>query len=157
MAVVTAEIEVPCSVPAPKLFKLFSDFENIAPKAAPQVFKSVTTIQGDGIGSVNKVTYSDGIPYNTSNNRLDAVDTDNLSLTYTIIDGDILMGILDEANHHCQFIPSDNGGSIFKQKMTFKCKGDSKLSEEHVKIAKEANTKTIKAFEAYANAHPEVC
>nr|XP_043608136.1 root allergen protein-like [Erigeron canadensis] len=152
MAVVNAAMEVPSSLPAPKLFKLYTDFNNIAPKAEPQTYKSVTTIDG-----VNHVTYSDESRFNSAKIRFDAMDKEKLTLSYTIIEGDILLGKLESASLHVDFIPSANGGSVYKQTMVFKCKGDSKLTEEEVTQAKEWYTNTVKAFEAYAIAHPEVC
>lgn len=62
MPIATIEVEVSSSLSAPKLFKVFSDFDNIAPKADPQMYKSVSTIEGDGdVGSIKCITYGDGI------------------------------------------------------------------------------------------------
>ena len=61
MAVVTVELEVTSSLPAPKLFKVYNDFDTIAPKVEPETYKSVSTIQGDGgAGTIKSITYGDG-------------------------------------------------------------------------------------------------
>nr|XP_043608162.1 root allergen protein-like [Erigeron canadensis] len=153
MAVVTAVIEVPSSLPAPKLFKLLiTDFTKLAPIAEPQTYKSVTTIDG-----VNHVTFSDECKFNSAKIRFDAMDAEKLTVSYTIIEGDTLLGKVDNAPFHVEFIPSADGGCVYKQTMVFNCKGDSKLSEEEIKETKEWYTNTVKVFEAYAIAHPEVC
>nr|XP_043629625.1 root allergen protein-like [Erigeron canadensis] len=152
MAVQTVVIEVPSSLPATILFKLFKDFDNIAPKAEPQSYKSITNIEG-----VSHVTYSDESNFNSSKFRCDAMDTDKLTLSYTVIEGDVFMGKIDNIAIHFEFIPSANGGSVYKQTLVFQCTGDSTLSEEELNGAKEFDLNTLKAFEAYAIAHPEVC
>lgn len=61
MAVVTTEVEVTSSLSAPKLYKVFSDFDKIAPKVEPQTYKAVSVIQGDGgVGSIKSIAYGDG-------------------------------------------------------------------------------------------------
>lgn len=62
MAVVTTEVEISSSLSASKLFNVFMDFDNIAPKVDPQMYKSVSTIEGDGdVGTIKCITYGDGI------------------------------------------------------------------------------------------------
>ncbi|KVH77599.1 root allergen protein-like [Cynara cardunculus var. scolymus] len=156
MAVVTIEVEVTSSLPAPKLFKVFSHFDTIAPKVEPETFKTVSVIQGDGgVGSIKNITYGDGVPYTTSKHTVDAIDSSNLSLSYTVFEGDALLGIIDSATHHIKFIPSSDGGSIYKHAVVCKCKGDAKLTEDTPKLFKEALKKTFKAIESYAIAHPD--
>ena len=61
MTSVTTEIEIPSSFPADKVFKVFSDFDNIAPKVNPEVFKSIETIEGNGgVGTIKIFTFGDG-------------------------------------------------------------------------------------------------
>ncbi|KAI3730067.1 hypothetical protein L6452_18743 [Arctium lappa] len=155
MAVVTSEVEVASSFPAPKLFKIFNNFDTIAPKAEPETYKAVSVIQGDGgVGSIKNITFGDGVPYTSSKHTVDVIDTNNLCLSYTAFEGDALLGIIDSATHHITFTPSD-GGSIYKHTTVFKCKGDAKLTEDTHNLVKEAVKKTFKAIESYAIAHPE--
>ena len=61
MTSVSIQIEIPSSFPADKVFKVFSDFDNIAPKVNPDVFKSIETIEGNGgIGTKKIFTFGDG-------------------------------------------------------------------------------------------------
>ena len=62
MAVVSAEFEISSSLSAPTIFKVYvSDFDTIVPKADPETYKAINSIQGDGgVGTIKSVTYSDG-------------------------------------------------------------------------------------------------
>ena len=65
------------------------------------------------------------------------------------------MGILDSINQHVKVVPSDNGGSLFKLKIVYNCKGDEKPSADTLKFEKEVYEKTYTAINAYVVAHPE--
>ncbi|CAH1454429.1 unnamed protein product [Lactuca virosa] len=141
MAVITTEVEISSSLPSTKLFKVYADFDTLALKVDPKAFKSISIIEG--------------VPYKNSKNRIDAIDTGNLSVSYTIFEGDALLGIIDSATHHVKFVPSPNGGSVYKHTTVFNCKPDAQLSENILNGSKEAYKNTFKAIEAYAIAHPE--
>ena len=156
MTTATIEIEIPTSFPAEKVFKAFSDFDNIAPKVNPQVFKSIQTIEGNGgPGTIRLITFGDGVPFTSGKQKVDLVDPSNHSYNFTFFEGDNLLGILDSITHHVKIVPSANGGSVFKQTVVYNCKGNEKPSEETLKFEKEALEKTYHAIEAYASAHPE--
>nr|AHM10374.1 pathogenesis-related protein [Eclipta prostrata] len=156
MASVTLEVEVPSQFPAERVFKVFSDFDNIAPKVNPQVFKSIETVEGNGdVGTIKIFTFGDAVPFATGKYKVDALDASNYSYSYSFIEGDNLFGILSSINHHVKVVPSPDGGSVFKQTVVYSCKGDEKPSEEILKKEKELYENTYKAIEAYAVAHPE--
>ncbi|KAI3785147.1 hypothetical protein L1987_44260 [Smallanthus sonchifolius] len=156
MASVTLEVEVASQFPAERVFKVFSDFDNIAPKVNPQVFKSIETTEGNGdVGTIKIFTFGDGVPFTTGKYKVDAVDPSNYSYSYSFIEGDNLFGILNSINHHIKVVPSPDGGSVYKQTVIYNCKGDEKPSEEILKKEKELYENTYKAIEAYAVAHPE--
>ncbi|KAL4563060.1 hypothetical protein LXL04_027091 [Taraxacum kok-saghyz] len=159
MAVVTTEFEITSSLSPSNIFKAFViDFDTIAPKAEPETYKSINTIEGDGgVGTIKSITYSDGIPFTSSKHKIDAIDSNNFSISYTIFEGDVLMGIIESGTHHLKFLPSADGGSVYKHSMVFKCKGDAKLTDENVSLMKEGLKKTFKAIETYVISHPEAC
>ncbi|PWA86473.1 START-like domain, Bet v I type allergen [Artemisia annua] len=70
-----------------------------------------------------------------------AVDTSNLSQSYTFFEGDNLMGILDSVKADVKIVPSANGGSVFKQKITYNCKDDEKPSAETLNFKKNCTRK----------------
>ncbi|KAI3785144.1 hypothetical protein L1987_44257 [Smallanthus sonchifolius] len=155
MSSVNLEVEVPSQFPAERVFKVFSDFDNIATKVYPQVFKSIEIVQGNGdVGTIKNFKFGDDVPYKSAKQKVDAVDASNYSYSYSFIEGDNLMGILDSINYHVKVVPS-NGGSVFKQTIIYNCKGAEKPSEEFLKKEKELYENTYKAIEDYAAAHPE--
>ncbi|KAK9066992.1 hypothetical protein SSX86_014316 [Deinandra increscens subsp. villosa] len=155
MSTVTLEVEVPSQFPADRVFKVFSDFDTIAPKVLPQVFKSIEIVQGNGdVGTIKTLTFGDAVPFTSAKFKVDGLDVSNNSYSYSFVEGDILMGILDSISYHVKVVPSD-GGSVFKQTVKYNCKGDEKPAEEFLKKEKELYENTYKALEAYGVAHPE--
>nr|GEW66224.1 root allergen protein-like [Tanacetum cinerariifolium] len=149
MSVINSELEVTSSLPADKLFKLFLNFDTLAPKVEPHVFKSIDLVEGDGgVGSIKSTTYGDAVPYTSAKHKIDAVDASNFSVTYTVFEGDALLGILDSATHHIKFVPSADGGAVFKHCVVVKCKGDAKPTEETLNQFKESFKNTFKALDA---------
>ncbi|MFS7986402.1 putative Bet v I/Major latex protein [Helianthus anomalus] len=153
MDVASMEVELTSSLSASKLFKMFSDFDTIAPKVIPQTYKSITLMQGDGgVGSIKSVTFGDGT---TWKQKIDAIDTSNFLVSYTFFEGDASSGIMDTATHHIKCIPSANGGSVYKHMFLIKSKGDAKITDDFINLSKESLKNTFKALESYAIDHPE--
>ncbi|KAM0064322.1 putative Bet v I/Major latex protein [Helianthus debilis subsp. tardiflorus] len=154
MDVAYAEVEISSSVSGPKLFKVYDNFEIIAPKIIPETYKSFTFIHGDGdVGTIKSVTYGDGT---STKHTIDAIDRSNLIFSWTFFEGDALKGIINTATHHLKFIPSPNGGCVFKQTFVIRYKGDAKLIDNIINGTKEAIKNTFKKMESYAIDHPEV-
>ncbi|KAL8231226.1 hypothetical protein R6Q57_001004 [Mikania cordata] len=95
-----------------------------------------------------------GVPFKSAKYKIDALDISNNSYSYTFIEGDNLMGILDTINYHIKVVSSE-GGCMFKQTVKYNCKGDEKPSKEFLEKEKELYENTYKAIEAYTAAHPE--
>ncbi|KAL4583637.1 hypothetical protein LXL04_008218 [Taraxacum kok-saghyz] len=128
-----------------------SEFDTIAPKVEPEIYKSNNIIQGNGDGgTIKSITYTDGAPFTSSKHKVDTIDTNNFSYSYTIFEGDVLMGIIDSATHHIKFVPSNDGGSIYKHIVVFNFKGDNKLPKDNINLRKDALKKSFKGFESYA-------
>ncbi|XP_035843521.1 root allergen protein-like [Helianthus annuus] len=117
-------------------------------------YKTISVIKGDGgVRSIKSMTYTDGT---SSKHTIDDIDASNFILSWTFFEGDALMGIINTATHHMKFIPSPNGGSVFKQTFVIRYKGDAKQMDDVINITKEAIKNTFKKMESYAIAHPEV-
>ncbi|GKC95412.1 root allergen protein-like protein [Tanacetum coccineum] len=156
MSIIYSKIEVSSSLSADKLFKLFHDFDTLGPKLEPQNYKTINLLEGDGgFGSIKSTTYGDAVPFTSAKRKIDAIDASNFSVTYTVFEGDTLLGILDSATHHIKFVPFADGGAVFKDDIILKCKGDVKPTKETLNQYKELLTNTFKTLEAYAIAHPE--
>ncbi|XP_024994863.1 major allergen Pru ar 1-like [Cynara cardunculus var. scolymus] len=151
MGVTTYDMEVETAVPAAKLYQSFIlDGDTLVPKVAPQAMKSVDILEGDGgAGTVKLITFGEGSQFKSVKHKIDEVDKDNLSYSYSIIEGDILVDPLESISYHIKLVPTDQGGCILKHKSIYTCKGDVKIAEEDIKNGKEKAQGLFKAIEAY--------
>ncbi|XP_071729784.1 root allergen protein-like [Rutidosis leptorrhynchoides] len=156
MSTVTTDIEVVSPFPIEMIFHVFSDFDTVAPKVNPQVFKSIETLEGDGgVGTIKLFTFGDDVPFASGKYKIDAIDVSNFSFSVKFFEGDILMDIMESITHHVKILPSADAGSVFMQTIVYNCKGNDKPSKEALNFEKEIYEKPYKALEAYAIAHPE--
>lgn len=85
--------------------------------------------------------------------RIDAIDKEALTYTYSVIGGDILLDILESITNHFKVEPHSDGGSIITSTVIYKTKGDAVIPEENIKDALEKNLQLFKAVEAYLIKH----
>ncbi|KAG5555179.1 hypothetical protein RHGRI_012648 [Rhododendron griersonianum] len=156
MAPITYDTEVTSSVPPAKLFKGFIlDSDTLVPKVLPQAVKSVETLQGDGgAGTIKLITFGEGSKHKCVKHKIDAVDKENFTYSYSIIEGDALDGF-ESISYHIKIVPSPDGGSIFKTRSIYCPKGDNKITEEEIKSGKDKASIIFKAVEAYLLANPD--
>ena len=93
--------------------------------------------------------YSGG-PITTMTLRTDALDKEACTVEYSIIDGDVLLGLIDKVETHLVVVPDADGGSTTKTTTIFHTKGDVVVvPEENIKYSEEQNISVFKAIEAY--------
>ncbi|KAM7488113.1 hypothetical protein LguiB_025597 [Lonicera macranthoides] len=157
MGAITYDMEVTCSIPAAKMYKAFVlDADNLIPKILPQAIKSVETLQGDGgAGTIKITTFGEGSQFKSVKHRVDALDKDNMTYSYSIIEGDALMDILESISYHIKVEGLADGGSVCKNRSIYHTKGDAKITEEEIKAGKEKAMGMFKAVEAYLLANPD--
>ncbi|KAF7146367.1 hypothetical protein RHSIM_Rhsim04G0231400 [Rhododendron simsii] len=155
MGVITYDMEVSSSIPPSRMFKAFVlDADTLIPKILPQAIKSVETLEGDGgAGTIKLITL--GSAYKSVKQRVDAIDKENFTYSYSVIEGDALMGIFDSISYHIKIVASADGGSICKNRSIYQTKGDAQVTEEEIKSGKEKASAMFKAIEAYLVANPE--
>ncbi|KAG5555187.1 hypothetical protein RHGRI_012656 [Rhododendron griersonianum] len=153
MGAITYDMEVSSSIPPSKMFKAFVlDADTLIPKILPQAIKSVETLEGDGgAGTIKLITLGEGYV----KQRVDAIDKENFTYSYSVIEGDALMGIFDSISYHIKIVPSANGGSVCKNRSIYQTKGDAQVTEEEIKSGKEKASTMFKAIEAYLLANPD--
>ena len=100
------------------------------------------------------VTYA-GSQFKYVKHRIDAVDKENLTYAYTLIDGDALMDKLDSISYEMKFEPSPDGGCKGKNVSTYHTKPGVEIKEEEIKDGKEKAAVVFKLVEAYLLANPE--
>ncbi|KAL0423231.1 UNVERIFIED_CONTAM: Major strawberry allergen Fra a 1-B [Sesamum radiatum] len=124
MGAITYDIEIPSSIPAAKMFKaVVLDADTLIPK------------------------------YKSAKHRVDALDTENLTHSYTIVEGDALAGVLESITYHVKIVPTEDGGCICKNRSIYHTKGDVEINEEKIKEGKEKAMQMFKAIEAYLQAN----
>ncbi|XP_059628921.1 major allergen Pru ar 1-like [Cornus florida] len=157
MGVISYDMEVTSSIPAAKMFKAFVlDADNLIPKILPQAIKGVEIIQGDGgVGTVKVICFGEGSQFKSVKHQVDGLDKDNFVYSYTIIEGDALMGVLEKISYEIKIEPSSDGGSVCKNSSKYHTKGDVRITEEQIKGGKEKALGMFKAVEAYLLANPD--
>ncbi|XP_073135876.1 MLP-like protein 423 [Henckelia pumila] len=84
------EVELKSS--SQKIWERINDYTNFFPKIFPQVFESVVALDGDGnsAGSVRVIKYGPEVPLTTITEKIELVDHEKKTMSYSVIDGDIL-------------------------------------------------------------------
>ncbi|XP_059647251.1 major strawberry allergen Fra a 1-2-like [Cornus florida] len=157
MGVISYDMEITSSIPPAKMFKAFVlDADNLIPKILPQAIKSVEIIQGDGgVGTIKLVTFGEGNQMKSVKHQVDGIDKENFVYSYSIIEGDALMGVLEKISYETKIEASSDGGSICKSNSKYHTIGDAQITEDQIKSGKEKASAMFKAVEAYLLANPD--
>ncbi|KAI8561750.1 hypothetical protein RHMOL_Rhmol04G0365700 [Rhododendron molle] len=104
MDVITYDMEVPCSIAPARVFKAFVlDADTLIPKIMPHAMKSSA--------------------YKTLKHRVDAIDKENFTYSFSVIDGAELMDKFESISYHTKIVPGPDGGSIYKIRSIYQTKG----------------------------------
>ncbi|KAK4411791.1 Major allergen Pru ar 1 [Sesamum angolense] len=103
--------------------------------------------------TVKIIHFGEGSQYKSAKHRVDALDTENLTHSYTIVEGDALAGVLESITYHVKIVPTEDGGCICKNRSIYHTKGDVEINEEKIKEGKEKAMQMFKAIEAYLQAN----
>ncbi|XVF66168.1 hypothetical protein PTKIN_Ptkin10aG0013700 [Pterospermum kingtungense] len=158
MGVVTYEMEVSTSIPPSKMFKAFVlNADNLFPKVVPQAIKKVELLEGDGgPGSIKKITFGEDSQFKYMKHKVESIDKENFSYSYSVIEGDVLMNTLEKITYETKFAAAADGGSICKSSSKYYTLGDTEINEEQIKAGKEKASSIHKAVEAYLLANPDL-
>ena len=88
--------------------------------------------------------------------KVEGIDKDNFSYSYSVIEGDALMNTLEKISYETKFVAAPDGGSICKSTSKYYTIGDIEIKEEQIKAGKERASGMYKAVEAYLLANPDV-
>lgn len=78
-----------------------------------------------------------------------------MTYSYSIVEGDALMDVLESISYHIKVEALTDGGSLCKNRSIYHTKGDAKITEEEIKVGKEKAMGMFKAVEAYLLANPD--
>ncbi|KAG8366190.1 hypothetical protein BUALT_Bualt17G0050800 [Buddleja alternifolia] len=87
------EVELEVKSSAEKIWESIKDSATIFPKALPDQYESIEVVEGDGksAGSVRLIKYPPGSsPISTTKEKFELVDEANKTLSYSVVDGDVL-------------------------------------------------------------------
>ncbi|GMJ12261.1 hypothetical protein HRI_004895300 [Hibiscus trionum] len=106
MGVFTHEAEVTSPLPTARAFKAFVlEPDTLFPKVAPYAVKGVEYLEGNGgPGSIRKVTFAEGWGFEYLKEKIDDIDRDNLSYTYTVIESDAFKNIIEKIGYEFKFV-----------------------------------------------------
>lgn len=157
MGVVTCDVEITSSVPAARMFEaIVLDSDNLIPKIMPRVIESVEILEGNGgAGTIKLVNFGEDSQFKSVKYHVDAVDTENFTQSYSILEGEVLMGIFESIIYHIEILANADGGCICKSRSIYNTKGDVQISEEKIKEGKEKTMAMFVAIEAYLQANPD--
>ncbi|KAK7246349.1 hypothetical protein RIF29_41215 [Crotalaria pallida] len=157
MAVLILTDESTSSVQAGRLFKaLILDAPNLIPKLLPQVIKKIELVEGNGSpGTIQEITIAQGDNIKHVKHRIDAINPEDLTYSYTVIEGEGILEKVDSISHEIKFEVSAEGGSKTKNVSKYHPKAGVEIKEEDFKAEKEESLALLKAVEAYLVANPE--
>ncbi|KAJ4881419.1 hypothetical protein Bca4012_056067 [Brassica carinata] len=140
-------VEVEVKSPAEKFWVALGDGINLFPKEFPKDYKTMQVLAGDGNspGSIRLIIYGEGSTLvKVSAERIEAVDLENKSMTYSIIGGEML-------EYYKTFkgtitVTPKGGGSILKWSAEFEKTGHE-IEDPHV--IKDFAVKNFKEIDEY--------
>ncbi|KAJ9699694.1 hypothetical protein PVL29_005524 [Vitis rotundifolia] len=145
MGVITYEMEITSPIPPAKMFKAFVlDSDNLIPKIClrlSSVLKPLKEVEGS--------------QFNYIKHRIDGINKENFTYSYSVIEGDALMGTLESISYEVKLVASLDGGSICKNTSKYHTKWDIEITEDQIKAVKEKAMGMYKAVEAYVLANPD--
>ncbi|XWS38984.1 hypothetical protein CRYUN_Cryun18bG0010900 [Craigia yunnanensis] len=158
MGVVTFTEEFSSPVPAEKLFKaLVLDNNKLIPELMPMAIKSIETTEGDeGPGSIKKMTLVEGSQFKYLKQRIDAIDKEKMTYSYTFIEGDALMNKVESISHEIKFEDTLDGGCKVTEISKYNTKPSMEIKEEDIKDGKAMAMAVFKSVETYLLANPHV-
>ena len=150
-------VEIESSVEAKRLWNAtVKDSHNIFPKIAPGIVAGITILQGDGgVGTIRQIDFTAANKeFSYVKERVDKVDEDNFSYTYSHVEGGVLGTKLASAQYQAKFSPKAGGGSISSYTCHYDTLPGVDQDEAKTEEIKSKSTGLFKLIEAYLIAHP---
>ncbi|OMP11912.1 hypothetical protein COLO4_03598 [Corchorus olitorius] len=149
MGIATFTEEFVSPVPAQKLFKALAlDNDKLLPQLIPQAIKSIETIQGDG---------GPGPELKLLKQRIDGIDKEKMTFSYTFIEGDALIDKVESISHEIKLENLADGGCKVTDTSKYNTKPEIlEIKEEDTKDGKAMGMAVFKAVEGYLLANPHV-
>ncbi|XP_012457149.1 major pollen allergen Bet v 1-E [Gossypium raimondii] len=158
MGVVTYDYENTSPVAPARLFKAFTvEAPKVWPTAAPNAVKSLEVEANPSSGSIVKINFVEGLPFQYMKHQIGGHDESSFSYSYDLIEGGPLGDKLEKISYENKFEAAAGGGSICKSSMKFYTVGDNVITEDEIKALIKGSEGVYKPVEAYLLANPEAC
>ncbi|XP_010064214.2 major allergen Pru av 1 [Eucalyptus grandis] len=157
MGVITFHFDVPSPIPLARMFKAaVLDADNLLPIVLPQVVKSVEVLEGDGgPGTIKLMTFAEGNPYKTVKLKVEALDKENFTYCYSIIEDEMLGTTFEKVTYEVKINALPLGGSMLKCTNSYFTNCEVDVTEEEINARKETVSLMYKTIEAYLLANPD--
>ncbi|MBA0570950.1 hypothetical protein Golob_004548 [Gossypium lobatum] len=158
MGVITYDFEVTSPISPARLFKaLVLEGDKVYPRAAPHAIKSVELQEDGKLGSIVKINFVEGLPFQYVKHKIEGHDKDNFSYNYSLIEGGPLGDKIEKISYENKFVAAADGESVCKSLMKFYTVGDYVITEDEIKAHIGRTEGVYKAIETYLLANPHVC
>ncbi|XP_073147683.1 MLP-like protein 423 [Henckelia pumila] len=111
------EVEAELKSNADKLWECIRESSTLFPKIFPQQYESIEVLEGDGksVGSVRLVKFAPGISeISCTKEKIESVDEVNKTVSYSVVDGDILKFYKNFKGNLCVSVNLKGDGSLVK-------------------------------------------
>ncbi|GLT32557.1 hypothetical protein SLA2020_072160 [Shorea laevis] len=134
---------------------LIVEADTLIPKLMPQAIKSIETTHGDGgPGTIKTLTLAEGAQFKNLKHRVEAIDKENMTYSYSMLEGEALMDKVESIIYEIKFEPSSDGGCKVTTVSKYILKPGIEIPEEEIKagkangmaVFKEATAKTLKVY-----------
>jgi len=155
----TAITEEVCQVEAKRLWNaMVKDGHNLFPKALPELFASVTLLQGDGGAGTIMLTNFTPANKNCSflKERVDEVDEEKMVFKYTEIEGGSLGTKVSAASFEVKFAPRKEGGCLVSLTCNYETLPGTPIDQSKIKEIMEQGNGLMKMTEQYLLSNPNL-
>ncbi|XP_057844251.1 pathogenesis-related protein 1 [Cryptomeria japonica] len=157
MVVGSIRHEIESAVEAKRLWNAFvKDGHNLLPKQIPELFSSITLLQGEGgVGTIKKINFT---PVNKDfsyvKERVEELDEENFVYRSTHVEGGTLGKKLASASYEFKYTPKAEGGCLCSSVFHYDSLPGVMQNESKVQEIKCAGTALFKKIESYLLANP---
>ncbi|KAL3631047.1 hypothetical protein CASFOL_024031 [Castilleja foliolosa] len=148
------EVEVEMKSKSDKVWASIRDSTDVFPKALSHQYKSIDVLEGDGksAGSIRLVTYQPGLSDITkpAKEKVEKVDEANKSLSYSVIEGDVLE-YYKNFKASLSVSPKGDHGSVVKWWCNFDKASDQVPNPD---LIRDFAINNFKELDAYILANP---
>nr|ACN40583.1 unknown [Picea sitchensis] len=143
----SVSVEIDLKVPAQKAWDAIRDSASLFPKIMPSHFKSIEVIGDGNVGTIRRIKYGEGMKTAThESERIEALDKTNMTVTYTVIEGEVL-SVFKVFKPTIKLLPGADANSCrLSWTAEFERVGNTIPPSEPIK---EAATNIFKAMEGY--------